>query len=91
MSDNYAPRTFCKPGESGPDVYYMRLEDGQEWCINGEPVKLNHAEALEIDYGADPQSILDRRAKPAPAPAEISAETDTQKRGPGRPPKGREQ
>lgn len=82
-----AHKSFRKPAETGPYVYYARDEEGRTFQVKGEDAKFDFGEATLIDKGFEPEAILARRAKLA-RPVETSAEADTVKRGPGRPPKG---
>lgn len=84
---------YRKPGETGPHVFYVRLEDNTTFQVAGEDAKFNFLEATAIEAGADPKALIAKRPKVYHAPAEKvhkepAAEPEIVKpRGPGRPPR----
>lgn len=88
-----ALKCYRKPGETGSQVYYARLEDNTTFQENGADAKFNFTEASAIEAGVGPETIIARRTKRAPAAPVPHVATppdhfgEPVKRGPGRPPK----
>lgn len=78
-----ALKCYRKPGETGSQVYYARLEDNTTYQQNGADAKFNFAEATAIEAGVAPETIIARRS---PVKLTHVEEPEIVKpRGPGRP------
>lgn len=84
-----ALKCYRKPGETGPHVFYARLEDNTTYQIGGEDAKFNFQEAVAIEAGADPKELIAKRPAKYHVPQQVPSE-EPERFSParrGRPPK----